>query len=83
MNMISKDFKDVEKTEAWKFLQDHDPVLELDLLQFLNEAESVWNESNLNKSNSSFTFRGAGRVEITDIIFQAVRSHLLLGIILL
>lgn len=41
MNMISNNFKDVEKTEAWKFLQDHDPWLELDLLQFLNEAESV------------------------------------------
>lgn len=41
MNMISKHIKDVEKTEAWKFLQDHDPWLELDILQFIDEVESV------------------------------------------
>ncbi|XXG49503.1 hypothetical protein AAC387_Pa02g3674 [Persea americana] len=53
MNMISKDFKDVGKTEAWKFLQDHDPVLELDLLQFLNEAESRENRRIRNRKDQS------------------------------
>lgn len=40
MNLLAKDFKVVEKTEGWRFLQDHDPLLELELLQFLDEAES-------------------------------------------
>ncbi|XP_043703215.1 BTB/POZ and TAZ domain-containing protein 1-like [Telopea speciosissima] len=39
MKMVSKDLKAIEKTEAWKFLQDHDPWLELEILQFLDEAE--------------------------------------------
>lgn len=46
MNMISKHIKDVEKTEAWKFLQDHDPWLELDILQFIDEVESVREKKN-------------------------------------
>lgn len=41
MKFISKDFKEVEKTEGWRFLQDHDPWFELHILQFLDEAEKV------------------------------------------
>lgn len=41
MKFISKDFKKVEKTEGWRFLQDHDPWLELHILQFMDEAELV------------------------------------------
>ncbi|KAF8390547.1 hypothetical protein HHK36_025074 [Tetracentron sinense] len=39
MKLLSKEFKAVEKTEAWKFLQNHDLRLELEILQFLDEAE--------------------------------------------
>ncbi|XP_042497269.1 BTB/POZ and TAZ domain-containing protein 1-like isoform X2 [Macadamia integrifolia] len=39
MKLVSKHLKTVEKTEAWKFLQDHDSWLELEILQFLDEAE--------------------------------------------
>ena len=41
MRLISDHFKTVEKTEGWKFLQDHDPHLELEILQFMEESESV------------------------------------------
>ncbi|KAH6770528.1 BTB and TAZ domain protein 2 [Perilla frutescens var. hirtella] len=40
MKLVSNKFKSVEETEAWKFLQDHDPHLELQILQFIDEAES-------------------------------------------
>ncbi|XP_010444196.1 PREDICTED: BTB/POZ and TAZ domain-containing protein 1 isoform X1 [Camelina sativa] len=40
MRLIQSKFKTVEQTEGWKFLQEHDPFLELDILQFIDEAES-------------------------------------------
>lgn len=41
MKLVANNFKAVEKTEGWKFLQDHDPWLELEILHFMGEAESV------------------------------------------
>lgn len=41
MRLIHLQFKTVEVTEGWKFLQEHDPLLELDILQFIDDAESV------------------------------------------
>lgn len=40
MKLVSAHFKAAEATEGWKFLQKHDPWLELDILQFIHEAES-------------------------------------------
>ncbi|XP_002278192.3 BTB/POZ and TAZ domain-containing protein 1 [Vitis vinifera] len=40
MRLISDHFKTVEKTEGWMFLQDHDPHLELEIMQFMEESES-------------------------------------------
>ncbi|XP_006291273.2 BTB/POZ and TAZ domain-containing protein 2 [Capsella rubella] len=40
MRLIHSQFKNVEATEGWKFLQEHDPFLELDVLQFIDDAES-------------------------------------------
>ncbi|KAJ9163835.1 hypothetical protein P3X46_023463 [Hevea brasiliensis] len=40
MKLISSHFKALEKTEGWKFMQNHDPYLELEILQFIDEAES-------------------------------------------
>uniref|UniRef100_A0A7N0RAW8 BTB domain-containing protein n=1 Tax=Kalanchoe fedtschenkoi TaxID=63787 RepID=A0A7N0RAW8_KALFE len=37
MKLIARHFKSVEKTEGWKILQDHDPWLELEVLQFMDE----------------------------------------------
>ncbi|KAI3777643.1 hypothetical protein L1987_47444 [Smallanthus sonchifolius] len=40
MKLVSNSFKAVEETEGWKFLQNHDPFLELEILQFIDETES-------------------------------------------
>ncbi|XP_022955243.1 BTB/POZ and TAZ domain-containing protein 1-like [Cucurbita moschata] len=40
MKFVADHFKFVEKTEGWRFIQDHDPWLELDILQFIEETES-------------------------------------------
>ncbi|KAJ4712478.1 BTB/POZ and TAZ domain-containing protein [Melia azedarach] len=40
MKLVSSRFKAVENTEGWKFLQEHDPWLELEILQFMDEDES-------------------------------------------
>ncbi|KAJ4846842.1 BTB/POZ and TAZ domain-containing protein 1 [Turnera subulata] len=40
MRLVSKNFKAVENTEAWQFMQENDPWLELEILQFIDEAES-------------------------------------------
>ncbi|GJT51119.1 BTB/POZ and TAZ domain-containing protein 1-like protein [Tanacetum coccineum] len=40
MKLVSKSFKAVEETEGWKFLQNNDPFLELEILQFIDEAET-------------------------------------------
>ena len=41
MKQVVAQFKAVEQTEGWKFMQNHDPWLELEILQFIDEAESV------------------------------------------
>ncbi|URD85247.1 hypothetical protein MUK42_26596 [Musa troglodytarum] len=38
MRVIAEDFAAVELTEAWRFLRDNDPWLELDILQSLRDA---------------------------------------------
>ncbi|KAK9278478.1 hypothetical protein L1049_028044 [Liquidambar formosana] len=40
LKFMSNHFKAVEKTEGWRFVQNHDPWLELEILQFIDEAES-------------------------------------------
>ncbi|GJM92136.1 hypothetical protein PR202_ga08570 [Eleusine coracana subsp. coracana] len=37
--LLAKEFKAVEKTEAWRFLQENDPWQELDILQRLHDAD--------------------------------------------
>ncbi|XP_078434707.1 BTB/POZ and TAZ domain-containing protein 1-like [Wolffia australiana] len=37
MKLLAAEFANVEKTEAWHFLQANDPHLELDILQYLHE----------------------------------------------
>ncbi|KAI3807000.1 hypothetical protein L1987_22920 [Smallanthus sonchifolius] len=41
MKLISNRFRLVEETEGWKFLQNNDPYLELEILKFIDEAESL------------------------------------------
>ncbi|KAK1436722.1 hypothetical protein QVD17_02504 [Tagetes erecta] len=40
MKLISTRFKSVEETEGWKFLQNNDPHLELEILKFIDDVES-------------------------------------------
>lgn len=40
MKLISNRFKVVEESEGWRFLQDNDPYLELEILKFIDESES-------------------------------------------
>ncbi|CAA2935293.1 BTB POZ and TAZ domain-containing 1-like [Olea europaea subsp. europaea] len=40
LKLLSNNFNTVEETEGWKFLQNHDPWLELEILRFMDEAES-------------------------------------------
>lgn len=39
MKLLSRNFSKVEETEGWKFLQSNDPWLELEIMQFIDEAE--------------------------------------------
>lgn len=41
MKLLTNHFKSVEATEGWKFLHKYDPWLELDILRFMDEDESV------------------------------------------
>ncbi|KAL9239188.1 hypothetical protein vseg_013531 [Gypsophila vaccaria] len=40
LKLVACKFKGVKKTEAWRFVQEHDPLLELEILQFIDEVES-------------------------------------------
>ncbi|KAK9757237.1 hypothetical protein RND81_01G150800 [Saponaria officinalis] len=40
LRLVASKFKAVKKTEAWRFVQKNDPLLELDILQFIDEVES-------------------------------------------
>ncbi|KAM7274800.1 hypothetical protein ACFE04_016666 [Oxalis oulophora] len=39
VKFVSCHYKAVEKTEGWKFLQKHDPHLELEILEFMDETD--------------------------------------------
>lgn len=41
MKVVAKEWPAVKKSEAWKFVQTHDPWLELRVLQLLEDFESV------------------------------------------
>lgn len=41
MGVVAKDFTAVQKSEGWLFVQQHDPILELEILQYLDEIDQV------------------------------------------
>ncbi|XP_042010787.1 BTB/POZ and TAZ domain-containing protein 1-like [Salvia splendens] len=41
MSMLFKNFNALQETEGWKFVQNHDPFLELQILQSIDESESM------------------------------------------
>lgn len=53
MKLVSAKFNAVEKTEAWKFLHKHDPWLELEILQFIEEIEARKKRTKRQKEDQS------------------------------
>ncbi|GFP88452.1 BTB/POZ and TAZ domain-containing protein 2 [Phtheirospermum japonicum] len=53
MKLLSNHFKAVEETEGWKFLQNHDPYLELEILQFIDESELMRKRAKRHKHEQS------------------------------
>ncbi|GER56739.1 BTB/POZ domain-containing protein [Striga asiatica] len=53
MKLLSENFKAVEETEGWKFLQNNDPYLELEILQFMEESESRKNRTRRHKKEQN------------------------------
>jgi hypothetical protein len=41
MRLLAKEFRAVERTEAWRFLRENDPWQELDVLSKLHDADMV------------------------------------------
>lgn len=39
MRLVAKDFPSVTQSEAWRFVHKHDPLLEMEILQFLQDAD--------------------------------------------
>ncbi|XP_076938768.1 BTB/POZ and TAZ domain-containing protein 1-like [Bidens hawaiensis] len=56
MKLVSNRFNAVEETEGWKFLQDHDPFFELEILQFIDETESRRKRSRRHRREQSLYF---------------------------
>ncbi|KAJ0755175.1 putative chromatin remodeling & transcription regulator BTB-POZ family [Helianthus annuus] len=56
MKLVSNKFKAVEETEGWKFLQNHDPFFELEILQFIDETESRRKRSRRHRREQSLYF---------------------------
>ena len=45
MKMLTNHFRAVEKTEGWKFLQNNDPWLELEILRFMDKDDEDEDEA--------------------------------------
>ncbi|CAI9112925.1 OLC1v1013434C2 [Oldenlandia corymbosa var. corymbosa] len=68
MKLLSSNFKAVEETEGWKFLQQHDPWLELDILQFMDEAESRKKRSRRHRQEQSLYLQLSEAMECLEHI---------------
>nr|XP_043635698.1 BTB/POZ and TAZ domain-containing protein 1-like [Erigeron canadensis] len=55
--MISKRFKSVEATEGWKFLQENDPFLELEILKYIDDVEERRKSTRKNLQEQSLYFK--------------------------
>lgn len=53
MKLVTAKFNIVGKTEGWKFLRKHDPRLELEILQFIEEVESRKKRSKRHKKEQN------------------------------
>ncbi|PSR89487.1 BTB/POZ and TAZ domain-containing protein [Actinidia chinensis var. chinensis] len=68
MKMISSNFKAVEYTEGWKFLQDHDPWLELKILEYIDETELRKKKTRRNREEQSLYLQLSEAMECLEHI---------------
>ncbi|XP_071711416.1 BTB/POZ and TAZ domain-containing protein 1-like [Rutidosis leptorrhynchoides] len=68
MKLVSNSFKIVEKTEGWKFLQNNDPFLELEILQFIDETESRRKRSRRHLREQNLYFQLSDAMECLEHI---------------
>ncbi|XP_022769935.1 BTB/POZ and TAZ domain-containing protein 1-like [Durio zibethinus] len=69
MKLVSANFKAVEQTEGWKFIQGHDPWLELEILQFMDEAESRKKRTRRLKEEQSLYLQLSEAMECLEHIY--------------
>ncbi|XP_022737119.1 BTB/POZ and TAZ domain-containing protein 1-like isoform X2 [Durio zibethinus] len=69
MKQIAAHFKSVEETEGWKFMQDHDPWLELEILKFIDETESRKNRTRRHREEQSLYLQLSEAMECLEHIF--------------
>lgn len=68
MKLVSNSFKAVEETEGWKFLQNNDPFLELDILKFIDETESRKKRSRRHRKEQRLYFELSEAMECLEHI---------------
>ncbi|GMJ05847.1 BTB and TAZ domain protein 1 [Hibiscus trionum] len=68
LKQVAARFKPVEQTEGWKFMQDHDPWLELEILKFINEAESRKKRTRRHKKVQSLYLQLSDGIECLEHI---------------
>ncbi|KAE8707462.1 BTB/POZ and TAZ domain-containing protein 2 [Hibiscus syriacus] len=68
LKQVTARFKSVEQTEGWKFMQDHDPWLELEILKFIHEAESRKKRTRRHKKEQSSYLQLSDGIECLEHI---------------
>ncbi|XP_030440349.2 BTB/POZ and TAZ domain-containing protein 1-like [Syzygium oleosum] len=68
LKLVHAHFKSVEATEGWKFLQNYDPWLELEILRFMDEAELRKKNRRRNKEDQSLYLELGEAMECLDHI---------------
>lgn len=74
LKQVTARFKAVEQTEGWKFMQEHDPWLELHILRFMDEAESKKKEKVASEERTALVFTTKRRTRVFGAHLQG-RVH--------
>ncbi|XP_022736726.1 BTB/POZ and TAZ domain-containing protein 1-like isoform X2 [Durio zibethinus] len=69
MKQVLAHFKAVEQTEGWKFMQDHDPWVELEILKFIDEAESRKKRTRRHREEQSLYLQLSEAMECLEHIY--------------
>lgn len=76
MRLLAKEFRAVERTEAWRFLRDNDPWQELEILRHLHDADMV--RPSINQP-SSHVYCQVGQICSSKIEFVLVNLRVEIG----